>query len=379
MGRDHERERALVVAALSGVLERCWALDALATVDWEWILLRLRAHGLGGRFWSEALRAGLREALPVAVTQALAAEAQETAASNAALVHMGLTACAALDQAGVPSMPMKGVAIALTAPEYGATRAMSDVDLLVHPRDLARARETLVRAFPHVRELRDYDGADREADQALRDEVPSLYTFLDEAGAVLELHHAFPGILSREGTEAAFERSRTVVARGRTVRVPGFDDLLGTACVHVLVHHDEGERGMRLRHLADVSALLAAGASADVARQRYDVAGADSVARSLELLAEGRRDATVRGGARSAASVALDPGTGRRLRVWAANLLTRGGRFVTAFRKHGVGAVIPPRSFMVGLYGPAAAGPRLPLLHLHRWASIVRRAVQGRR
>jgi hypothetical protein len=45
-------------------------------------------------------------------------------------------------------------------------------------------------------------------------------------------------------------------------------------------------------------------------------------------------------------------------------------------RSFGWRAIVPPRSFMVDLYGPAASGPLLPLLHLYRWGAIVLRLLR---
>lgn len=375
----HVRERALVVAALAGALEGAWAAEGdLSGVEWSWVLRQLRAHRLGARFWSEAQRAGLMPSLPLAVREELEAEVQETAAHTARLLHLALEAGAALDRAGIPWLPMKGAALCVAAPAYGAARPMSDVDLLVHPRELSRAVEALRPRYPDVSLLRDYDGTDRSADEATRAAIQSAYTFHAEDGAVLELHHAFPGVPSRLGTEGAFERARAVVHRGRRVLVPSPEDLLGSACVHVLVHHGLRDPSMLLRHVADVCVLLAAGAPARRAQELYDVEGRDAVVRSLRLLAEAQGEARLRGGARSTVGVLLAPGLEGRLRQWAANSGWRLGEVLAGFRAHGVRAAFPPREFMVGLYGPAAAGARLPLLHLHRWGAILLRTFRGR-
>jgi len=375
----HDRERALVLAALAGAVERAWPLEeGLEGLDWEWLLGRLGEHALGARFWAEAQAAGrLMAAIPPATRALLEADAEAVAAHGARLVHLALQASAALDAAGISSMPMKGVALLLGAPGFGAARAMSDVDLLVRPRDLRRAADALAPLFPSRKVEHEYDGAERDVDEALRGGIASLYTFCTADGAVLELHHAFPGVRAPGAAEAAFDRGRTLVHRCQAVRVPSLDDLLGSACVHVLEHHFGTERGMLLRHVADVRLLVASGASPERATALYDAGGGDTVARSLALLAGAREEACRRGAPRSVASLTLD-GLDAQVGSWARNLATRIDRIWGSARRHGLRTVFPPRSFMVGLYGPAAEGPGLPLLHLHRWGAILVRTLRGR-
>lgn len=380
MAGSHARERALVLAALTGVLDRTWAAEGdLAGLDGGWLVDRLRTHALGALFWSEAVRAGLERSLPGPVAELIQASAHETAAHNARLVHLALEASAALDAAGVASLPLKGAAICLVLPGYGAARAMSDVDLLVHPGDVAKAAQALAPTFRTTHLLRDYDGAERDAYAALRAGVASLYTCYAADGAVLELHHAPPGDPSLRAAEAAFERARPRTERGRQVLLPSLDDLLGAACVHVLVHHGVRDHTMLLRHVADVRVLVEGGASAERARALYDTAAAAPVARSLRLLEEARAEALGEGAPRSAASAALDPGARERLGHWSMKARRRLARAVDGLERGGLRALVPPRAFMVGLYGPAASGPKLPLLHLRRWGAIVTRVIRGRR
>jgi hypothetical protein len=148
--------------------------------------------------------------------------------------------------------------------------------------------------------------------------------------------------------------------------------------VHALVGEHAGDRRRLLRHLGDVAELVALGASAEVARARYDRDGRATVAGSFRALDEAREDARTRGRPLSEASVAVEPGAAGRVRGWAGRGRERARWMVRGFRQHGLAAVLPPRSFMVGLYGPSAAGPRLPLLHLRRWAGILLRAVKGK-
>lgn len=379
MTSRHHRERALVLAAVGGCLDAAWPVGGgLAHLDWAWILRRVRESSLGARFWSESLRSSrLASAVPTEVRAELEADAHATAAQNARLVHLALEAIAALQVEGIDALPMKGVAVCLVLPRYGATRPMSDVDLLVRPGDLERSVQALARVLPSSKLVRDYDGADRDAERALRDGVESLYTFFADDGAILELHHGLPGVHSAAAARAAFERAHLASIRGRGVLLPSLDDLLGSMCVHVLEHHGAGQRTMLLRHLSDVEELVGAGASAEGAKALYDTGGRDPVARSLRLLDQAKEEAHSSAAPRSVAGLAVDPGTEGRIRYWATNVGARVARVRAALGKYGLRAVLPTRKFMVTMYGPDAAGPKLPLAHLRRWAGILARAIRG--
>ena len=377
-GADHERERILVVAALAGVLAESWPVrEGLAGLGWGWTLRRVGELELGARLWSELVRAGADRDLSAAARAELERDAHETAALSALRAEAARRAGAALDDAGVPWMPMKGAALTLLAPEYGATRRALDVDLVVPPDDLERAGGALAASHRLVGEQRDYDGAQRDADAAMRDGVQHLYTFEGVGGVTLELHHAFPGLPRREVTAAIFSRATVVAERGRSVRVPALDDLLGTLCVHAVIHH-AGDRKLALRHLADVSELLARGASPEVARGRFDRWGGSSVAESMRALELAREEARTRGASPGAAGRAVEVSADDRVRAWGSRLRLRGARIVAGLRRSGLAAVLPPRRFMVALYGARANGIRLPLLHLHRWGAIVLRAISGK-
>jgi hypothetical protein len=375
---DRARERVLLVAAAAGVLGESWPVQGgLDGVDWGWLLPRARALALPARLWAELVRAGLGGALPAEVRAELEQDAQVIAVRGAVVAEAAARAGALLDRAGVAWLPTKGAALALVLPAYAAVRAAADVDLLVRAGDLERAQGALARVYPLVNHPHDYDGAERTAAEAAHAGVLHLYSFRGAGGVTVELHHAIAGLTTAEELDGLLARAEPIAARGGSVRVPALDDLLGIACVHALEQH-AGDRRRLLRHLGDVTELVARGASAEAARARYDAPGHETVAESLRLLAEARDDARVGGGAPSAARLAVEPGAAGRARGWAGRVGTRLGLFGEALRTHGVRAVVPPRSFMVGIYGPSAAGPRLPLLHLHRWAAIALRTIKGK-
>jgi hypothetical protein len=378
VAHDHERERVVLAAAAAGLLGESWpAREGLAGTDWTWILPRARELVMAARLWAELVRAGLDGTVPAAAREALQAAAQETAAHAGFLAEAARRAGAALDGAGVRWMPIKGAALALVAPEYASTRVTSDVDLVVGPDDLRRASDALAGAFPLLGEVRDYDGAERDAAAAMRDGVQHLFSYVGPGGVRIELHHALPSLTRREITETVLSRATPVQRRGASVLVPGLDDQLGVLCVHALVHH-ESERTWLLRHLADVSELLARGASAEVARERYDRGGRLAVATSLRELEATRLEARVRGAPPSGASRAVEPGAGGRVGGWLEGVRWHAAWIARGLGRRGLAALVPSRSFMVSLYGPPASGARLPLLHVRRWGAILLRTIKGK-
>lgn len=373
-----ERERALVVAAVAGALDRCWVGPAdLPRLDWGWLRARLDELGLAAQLWAELAAAGREGAVPPAEAAWLRLRAEQNAAQNAQLLAAALRAGAALDGAGVAWMPVKGVALALLAPGYGAARHVADVDLVVHPADLARAARALGEVVPLLAEARETDGREKSRDPAARPGAQHVHCFSGGDGVLVELHHAFADLPPVAVTEGIFARAVRTRAGGRTVTVPALDDLLGTACVHALVHH-RGDRHVLLRHLRDVVALVALGASGEAARERYDAGGLRTVARSFLALEDARRDALERGGPPSAASLAVWPARGGRAALWLREVGTRvrwvGARLAAERWR----AVVPSRRFMAARYGRAADGPWLPWLHVRRWVAGALRAIRSR-
>jgi hypothetical protein len=329
--------------------------------------------------FAEVARAGLGAALPAGPRARLESAAQEIAVQNAELLAVALRAGAALDAAGIRWVPLKGVALAAAAPEWFTARHIGDVDLLVHPDDRERASTALAAVMPPAHgERLEYDGSSRRTDPHAPGALHHLHEYRAGNGVVVELHHALPGVPFGDGTEAVLARGAPRTLLGRRVLVPSLEDLLGIACVHVMGWH-RGDRAMLLRHLADVAELLARGAEPDLARTAYDREGRSHVAASLSLLAEARAYARDPAHPPTVASGAFEPGLAGRLRGWADRARERGTRVREGLRAHGARAILPARSFMVARYGPAAAGPLLPLFHLRRLGEALVRVFTGGR
>ena len=152
--------------------------------------------------------------------------------------------------------------------------------------------------------------------------------------------------------DAILARSRIVTWEGRILRIPGVDDLLVIACLHVFGYH-VGDSTFLLRHLADLSV---AGAGCDAAWERWERHVPHPGQRASLRASRGLLDGGIRGRAR-AAWYAI----GIRSAHWAQVLRMEGSAPRTALR-----VAFPPRSFMEARYKVPRGSPLVPLLYVWR-------------
>lgn len=138
-----------------------------------------------------------------------------------------------LAEAGVEVMPYKGLALAETV--YGdiALRQTGDIDLLIRPKDIARAREALrgLEYSPHV------SFSERQERAYLR----SGYEYVFDAPAgrnLLEVQWAAqPRFYAVDlNIEELFDRSIAISVAGRTMKGPSFEDLFIILALHAAKH-----------------------------------------------------------------------------------------------------------------------------------------------
>lgn len=377
VARAHERECAVAVAAVAGVLERSWAVrEGLDDLDWPWLLARLDAFGLGALVFAEAERSGVAARIAPDVREQLRRRAQDTAAQNAHLLAVALRTGAVLDAAGIPWMPMKGVALGIVAPEYFSARPTGDFDVLVRPEDRERAADALAQTLGPAAPVRDHFGQEI-APEALIEQhgAHHAHRFHAEHGVEVEVHHRFPALTAEETAAVWARASRRPL--GRTILLPSLDDLLGTACVHALVLH-HGEPLVALRHLADVGVLVSLGADSEAARRTLHPARAGAIDVSVEDLSGAREWATAGGLAGCTATRMFDPSERESLGTAARGLSALASRAVSRLRENGLRSVFPSRPFLEGMFGEPPGQRSLAELQLRRWAHILRRAIRGR-
>ncbi|MBK9516127.1 MAG: nucleotidyltransferase family protein [Anaeromyxobacter sp.] len=270
---------------------------------------------------------------------------------------------ACLETAGVISLALKGLAFQAHDPAHLVRRHFDDVDLLVRAADLPAAGAALRGAgFTADALLPDYGGAALDGG-AVSPALHRTANFQGPARTLLELHTTLP---TCQGPDATFEAlvSRSVLVEhpdGR-LRLPCREDALGMLCRHVVVQHS-ADCGHLPRHVADVAALLAAGADPALTAARYDADGRGSVAWSLALL-----DAARRGHGRAARAWSWIWGPLDALRV----------RLVEYRGAAGLGMIFPSRRYMAQRYGVAPASPLLPLLYAWRPVRGVVKLLTGR-
>lgn len=377
----HERERALVVAAVTGVLERSWPVrDGLSRVDWEWLLPRVRELALAGRVWAELVRAGVVAAVPPPVCAELRTSVEDTAAWNGQLMAAALRAGTALDAAGIPWLPMKGVALACASPGYGAARYTGDVDLVVAPEVLARAADALGRELPTTKVQTGFDG--EPLTPAAADAMAALhvYSFCTQDGVTIELHHGLPSLAEDAGlTRAVISRAVASTLLGRRVYVPSLDDQLGIVCVHATLVHP-GEGLFTLRHLADAAELIALGAEPARAIERYDRDGRETVARTCRELDAARRFAADPRAPECGASRVLQPGpAAERVVGYPHGVAAYLGGLLRKLRHGGWTAIAPSRRFLEERFGGDGRSRLLLALHARRITAVLGRLVRGGR
>lgn len=169
------------------------------------------------------------------------------------------------DEAGVPLLFVKGVALAQLAYGSLAVKHSWDIDVLVTPNDVPKALQLLAgagyHAFPPIPPPTDerYERWIRFArDYVLYHETNSVPVEIH--WKLMENDYFLPGI-------SALSPTRTVaISSGSEIRTLVDDDLFAYLCVHGAVHG-----WSRLKWLADVAALMAHDSASD-AERRLDAA-----------------------------------------------------------------------------------------------------------
>jgi hypothetical protein len=228
---------------------------AAPVADWNAVLLMARRQRVVGMVYDALLAAGLQ--LPAATAAEFAQRAQAILGKNLLLATETCRLQKLLDAAEIPSIALKGVALAQLA--YGSLKLKDtkDIDLLVSQDHALAAMRLLERegyalSFPstHLSETQ------RRAVVRYSREVAFIHS---SNGAITELQWrvADNPELPKE-VHAGSPTQNVVVADGLSVRTLARDDLFAYLCIHG-AHHVWS----RLKWLADLNAFIAA-ANADV-------------------------------------------------------------------------------------------------------------------
>lgn len=221
---------------------------------------RLRALVEGGLDWERMWDLGnrhdvlplLAESLPRAAGAAVPADWLERATRrrHVTLLSNGRMAEAlgrvldGLDAAGVPVIPVKGLVVAEELYGSLAARGAADLDVLVHPADLAAGRRVLVELGYWQRQL---------TFTALVHEYhdPPWYVGSGIEAIRLELHwDLWADRFFRSDADGLWARSRPGALLGRPVRLLSLEDTL----LHLAIHRSRS--ALRLRWLCDIAELV---------------------------------------------------------------------------------------------------------------------------
>ena len=224
--------------------------------DWTALVAMALHHGTAGLLCRRVLAAA-HDSLPEELRAAMGAYLESCAARHRLAVAELLEVLDVLAQDGVRALPFKGPALAALAWAEPALRPCQDLDLLLRPDEVEPALAALGRLGfvsqhpglrPHQRmAYHRYNGQD-------------CLVAPGRAMAV-EPHWALaPRTLAiRLDTAALIRRARPVALEGRVVPTLSAEDALLVAGLH-----GAKEEWTRLVWAADIAALLAGGASADL-------------------------------------------------------------------------------------------------------------------
>jgi hypothetical protein len=224
-------------------------IRALAAGPLDWKALRKLAQGhqvtpLLYRTLAEVAP----DAVPPAVLARLGALYQANVAHNLQLGYYLTQVLDLLERAGIPVVPLKGLALAVSAYDDPTLRLFRDLDLLVRPADAFRAREVL--------EANGYDGFPKltpvQMGVFLRSECEFWFASPGDHFP-LEVHWDFrePVYSYPMDAEECWSRLEPLEVAGRPVRVLGLEDTLLMLSCHGAKH-----RWGHLKLLCDIAELL---------------------------------------------------------------------------------------------------------------------------
>jgi len=243
-------EFALLLACCSagapGFSGADWGGLIARVIDWPLLIRLAEHHGV-----TPLVYQGLRNAtdsVPPAVLDELCKRYQHIARKNLQFTAELFRVLECLEAQAIPAIPLKGPVLAETVYGELAMRDFSDLDVLVQPQDVLKAKAALAAlgyaVNTHLSEVEEraylatgyeytFDGpAGRNLLEIQWDILPRFYALDFECGEF-------------------FGRAQTVTVCGRAVRALSPEDLLLTLCVHAAKH-----AWVRLYWLRDIAATL---------------------------------------------------------------------------------------------------------------------------
>lgn len=223
-------------------------VSGIALGDWDHFLRLARIHRLGPMLCSRLDHAGLAEPIPESVLDALRPTHRRNALRALKMFRELVNVTEALNEAGIPSIALKGAYLAQFAYPSPALRPLRDLDLLLH-------REQAVDAFRFLVE-RGYRPLFHGFPESYLEFGKHLPSLISPDGIEIELHFQLveTGLTClRPSPDEIWKKSATRKIAGSAVRFLGKEDLLLHLCVHATLQHNLNVGPLAL---SDVAFLL---------------------------------------------------------------------------------------------------------------------------
>ncbi len=191
--------------------------------------------------------------VPEPVALALRDAYQKSALRNALLLRQTSHLVAALSNAGISTMLLKGLHLASQVYPEPALRSMADLDIMVQRAQLKAAVQVLVREG--------YGPAPSGDVDALGERVHHLPRMAKGGAEIIELHHTIELPISpfHIDVDALWDSSRSVQFGGVEARVLSNEHLFLHLCIHLSYHHGFGRAA--LKGVMDLATILQVHAS----------------------------------------------------------------------------------------------------------------------
>lgn len=225
--------------------------------DWERVLRIARRHRALALVHHALTSAGVE--LPTGVARALAEGAKQTSRQGLAMAAEAIRLQGLLDAAHIPNVVLKGAPLALLAYGSLSLKHGRDIDLLVPPEHAAAALELLEgEGYAIQQPSTPLSAAQRLAVVRFGKDIELAHPL---KRLQVELHwRATYNRYLPEGVDAKSPAQEVAVA-DRAVRTLAAEEQFAYLCVHGALH-----AWKRLKWLADLNALLAAGSKEETAR-----------------------------------------------------------------------------------------------------------------
>lgn len=217
-------------------------------LDWNYLLQLADRHGLQPLLHSH-LNSVCPESVPPEPRQQLRLAFQRVSALNILLTHELLKLLALFAENGVTAVPYKGPALALQVYGNVSLRQFGDLDILVHPRDILRARDLLLaQGYAPLPELTDGQQA-----VLLRTQCNLPFT-RERKRMIVELHWTVsaPSFARPFEVDDFWSRLGDGKLETTNIKLPAKEDLLLALCIHGSKHLWE-----RLAWICDIAGLIA--------------------------------------------------------------------------------------------------------------------------